>query len=101
MQRALHIFIGKDISDFRTLMDDSQDNQTNSTFVINAPTGWSFNTGVTQVFLFTAGRDISAISIAVTSTSVITITYTTPSAADNALDRNNYRCYYRHTDTCK
>ncbi|TMI91979.1 MAG: hypothetical protein E6H08_12610 [Bacteroidetes bacterium] len=70
-----------------TATGDIKKNQSNSTFLINAPAGWSFNTAVTPSISFAAGQDISAISIAVTSASVITVTYSTPNGGgDDALD---------------
>ena len=62
--------------------DDLAASQTNVTLILTAPTGWQFNTGVGTV-AYTASRDITAASIAVTGTT-ITVTFSTDGTGNKA-----------------
>ncbi len=67
---------------------DFANNQPARTFIINAPAGWTFNTSASLSISAQSGRDITSPSIVATSTTVITVTYTTPSGSggSNAID---------------
>ncbi|HRY60530.1 MAG TPA: LysM domain-containing protein [Patescibacteria group bacterium] len=56
--------------------------QTNTTLILTAPNNWSFNPGVGTV-TYTAARDITSSSIAVTATT-ITITFSTDGTANKS-----------------
>lgn len=66
---------------------DIAKNQSGRTFTINAPSGWIFNTSASMTATFQSGQDVNALSITATSTTVLTVTYTTPnSGGDNGKD---------------
>lgn len=57
---------------------DIRKNQPDVTLILTAPTNWVFNAGVGS-YSFVAGRDISAMSISVTTTQIV-LTFSTPDA---------------------
>jgi len=59
---------------------DFPKNKSSKTITLTAPSGWVFNTGVTPGIAAAAGQDISAITLAVTNSTTLTITWTTPNA---------------------
>jgi hypothetical protein len=66
--------------------NDFARNQNNTTLILSAPNGWRFNAGTGGVS-YISGRDITAVSIAVTTTT-LTVTLSTQNGAngDNADD---------------
>lgn len=66
---------------------DFKKNISNKTITLKAPAGWQFNTGAAPTITAAAGKDISAISIVVTNSTTLTITWSTPNnGGDDAID---------------